>query len=212
MNKEFINRRLHSLLGVIPVGFFLLEHLYTNYQVTSGVKAFEEQVEWLWGLPFLPLLEIFFIFLPLLYHAVYGTYIAFQARHNVNRFGTFRNYMFMLQRVTGLITFVYVIWHVWSTRVQIALIDNATPQHVTDLMANHLSSNVVLVLYIVGLIAAVFHFCNGMWAFLVSWGVTIGPRAQRISSYIWGAAFIAISIIGVRALLAFHALHTAAAL
>ncbi|MEW9033208.1 MAG: succinate dehydrogenase, partial [Planifilum fimeticola] len=30
-HSSFFNRRLHSLLGVIPVGFFLLEHLLTNY-------------------------------------------------------------------------------------------------------------------------------------------------------------------------------------
>lgn len=210
MSSQFMNRRLHSLLGVIPVGFFLLEHLYTNYQATKGKEAFAEQVEWIWGLPLLPVLEIVFIFLPLLYHAVYGIYIAFQADHNVNRYGTFRNYMFLLQRVTGIITFVYVIWHVWSTRIAIMFYENATPQDLADLTAKHLSDPVVLALYIVGLIAAVFHFSNGMWAFLVSWGITVGPRAQRISSYVWALAFVVISFIGVRALLAFHNLSAAA--
>src|SRR5699024_2781402 len=76
-HRSFFNRRLHSLLGVIPVGFFLVEHLITNYEATKGVNAFVEQVEWIWGIPFLPVLEIFFIFLPLLYHGVYGLYIAF---------------------------------------------------------------------------------------------------------------------------------------
>ena len=82
--RSFFNRRLHSLLGVIPVGFFLVEHLYTNFTMTKGVQAFIEQVEWLWSLPFLPILEIFFIYLPLMYHAIYGLYIAFQAKNTRN--------------------------------------------------------------------------------------------------------------------------------
>ncbi|MBA4837787.1 succinate dehydrogenase, partial [Thermoactinomyces intermedius] len=90
--RSFFNRRIHSLLGVIPVGFFLVEHLFTNYYATRGADAFVEKVEWLWGLPFLLVLEIFFIFLPLLYHGIYGLYIAFQAKNNVGNFGTFRNW------------------------------------------------------------------------------------------------------------------------
>jgi succinate dehydrogenase / fumarate reductase cytochrome b subunit len=116
---DFLNRRLHSLLGVIPVGFFLLEHFYTNYHATQGADAFVEAVNFLWGIPLLPVLEIFFIFIPLMYHAFYGLYIVFRARNNVSQFGTFRNYMFVIQRVTGVITLIFIIWHVWQTRIQL---------------------------------------------------------------------------------------------
>ena len=26
---------------------------------------------------------------------------------------------------------------------------------------------------------ACFHFANGLWGFLIHWGITVGPRAQR---------------------------------
>lgn len=204
--RSFFNRRLHSLLGVIPVGFFLVEHLYSNYAMTSGVENYVKQVEWIWGLPFLPLLEIFFIFIPLLYHAIYGLYIAFQARNNVSRHGTFRNVMFLLQRVTGVITLVYIVWHVWQTRIQLLIHDFEAID-----LANHtaaiLHDPLTLTLYIIGLIAAVFHFSNGMWSFLVSWGVTVGPRAQLISTWVWAVVFVVISYMGVSSLLAFAAFN-----
>ena len=73
--------------------------------------------------PISTILEIFFIYLPLLYHGIYGVYIAFQAKNNVSQYGTFRNIMFILQRVTGIITLVYVVWHVWQTRVQLFIYD-----------------------------------------------------------------------------------------
>jgi succinate dehydrogenase / fumarate reductase cytochrome b subunit len=189
-------------MGVIPVGFFLLEHLYTNYHATKGAQVFVHQVEWLWSLPLLAVMEIFFIFLPLLYHGVYGLYIALRAKNNVGTFSTFRNYMFLLQRLTGVITLVFVGWHVWETRIQVAL-HHYTPQQLAELMHNILQNHVTFALYVIGLIAAVFHFSNGMWSFLVSWGVTIGPRAQRISTYVWGIVFVAVSYMGIHALIAF---------
>jgi succinate dehydrogenase / fumarate reductase cytochrome b subunit len=200
--RSFFNRRLHSLLGVIPVGFFLLEHLYTNWHATKGAKAFIEQVESIWSLPFLGLLVIFFFFFALLYHGIYGLYVALQAKNNVGNFGTFRNYMFLLQRITGVITLVFVAWHVWETRIQLAIYDFTAAelaQHTAQLMKNP----VTLTLYIIGVIAAVFHFSNGMWSFLVSWGVTVGPRAQYISTWVWGVVFVLVSYLGISSLLAF---------
>jgi succinate dehydrogenase / fumarate reductase cytochrome b subunit len=200
--RSFFNRRIHSLLGVIPVGFFLLEHLYTNYYATQGAGAFVEQVKWLWHIPILTMLEIFFIFLPLLYHGIYGLYIALRAKNNLGNFGTFRNWMFFLQRVTGVITLVFVCWHVWETRIHVAL-NHLTPEQLAGLMSSILQNPVYLTLYLIGLVSAVFHFSNGMWSFLVSWGITVGPRAQRVSTWVWSVVFVLVSYMGVSSLLAF---------
>ncbi|MBA4837792.1 succinate dehydrogenase, partial [Thermoactinomyces intermedius] len=113
-----------------------------------------------------------------------------------------RNWMFFLQRVTGVVTLVYVIWHVWETRVQVALYD-LTSEQLAQLMADLMQNPVVFALYIIGVLCAVFHFSNGMWAFLVSWGVTVGPRAQLVSTWVWSAVFVIVSYLGISALFAF---------
>ena len=41
-NREFVNRRLHSLLGVIPIGVFLTQHLIVNHFVTGGPESFNK--------------------------------------------------------------------------------------------------------------------------------------------------------------------------
>src|SRR5688572_33128358 len=89
-SKSFVSRRLHSLLGVIPVGAFLVIHLITNYYSTMGEEAFLKQVELLESLPFLLAIEFVFIYIPILFHGIYGLYIAFQAKNNVSQYGTFR--------------------------------------------------------------------------------------------------------------------------
>ncbi|MBT2688140.1 succinate dehydrogenase cytochrome b558 subunit [Bacillus sp. ISL-47] len=198
-NREFFNRRLHSLLGVIPVGLFLVQHLVVNHFATGGEESFNNAAHFMESLPFRIFLETFVIYLPLLFHAIYGLYIAFTAKNNTSRFGFFRNWMFMLQRVTGVITLVFVAWHVWETRVQAAFGADVNFQ----MMENILSNPFMFWFYIIGVISAIFHFANGLWSFLVSWGITVSPRSQVISTYVTIGIFIALSIVGVRALTAF---------
>ncbi|MEH6989173.1 MULTISPECIES: succinate dehydrogenase cytochrome b558 subunit [Bacillales] len=198
-NREFFNRRLHSLLGVIPVGLFLVQHLVVNHFATGGEESFNNAAHFMESLPFRIFLETFVIYLPLLFHAIYGLYIAFTAKNNTTRYGYFRNWMFMLQRVSGVITLVFVAWHVWETRVQAAFGAEVNFQ----MMENILSNPFMFWFYIIGVISAIFHFANGLWSFLVSWGLTVSPRSQVISTYVTIGIFIALSIVGVRALTAF---------
>ncbi len=115
--RDFYWRRLHSLLGVVPIGIFLVQHLVINHFAVYGEESFNKAAGFMAGLPFVILLEIFVIYLPILYHAVLGVYIAFTANNNVARFGFFRNWMFKLQRLTGLITIVFIAWHVYGKHV-----------------------------------------------------------------------------------------------
>ncbi|MBM7605704.1 succinate dehydrogenase / fumarate reductase cytochrome b subunit [Metabacillus crassostreae] len=198
-NREFMNRRLHSLLGVIPVGIFLIQHLVVNHFATRGAEAFNEAAHFMEMLPFRYVLEIVIIFLPLLYHAIYGVYIAFTAKNNVSNYGYLRNWLFMLQRVSGVVTFIFIAWHVWETRIAAAL--GAEVNY--DMMASILSSPFMLAFYLIGVISTIFHFANGLWSFAVSWGITVTPRSQVISTYVTLAIFIALSYVGVRAIFAF---------
>ncbi|MFC0270222.1 succinate dehydrogenase cytochrome b558 subunit [Metabacillus herbersteinensis] len=198
-NKEFMNRRLHSLLGVIPVGLFLIQHLVVNNFATRGEEAFNNAAHFMEALPFRIVLETFIIFLPLLYHAIYGVYIAFTAKNNVSNYGYLRNWLFVLQRVTGVITFVFVVWHVWETGIAAAL--GAEVNY--DMMASILSSPFMLAFYLIGVISTVFHFANGLWSFAVSWGITVTPRSQLISTYVTLGIFVALSFVGVRTIFAF---------
>ncbi|MFP3123767.1 succinate dehydrogenase cytochrome b558 subunit [Ectobacillus funiculus] len=198
-NKEFFYRRLHSLLGVIPVGIFLMQHLVVNHFATKGPEAFNKASHFMENLPFRYVLETFIIFLPILFHAIYGFYIAFTAKHNVRQYGYFRNYLFMLQRISGIVTFAFIAWHVWETRVQAAL--GAEVNY--DMMANILDNPAMLAFYIIGILSTIFHFTNGLWTFAISWGLTVTPRSQKISTYVTLGLFIILSFVGIRAILAF---------
>ncbi|GGH72850.1 succinate dehydrogenase cytochrome b558 subunit [Compostibacillus humi] len=199
-NREFFNRRLHSLLGVVPIGIFLVQHLFINHFAVYGEESFNKAAGFMANLPFVLLLEIFVIYLPLLYHAILGVYIAFTAKNNTKRFSFFRNWMFRLQRLTGIITLVFIVWHVWETRVQVAL-GNAEVNY--SLMEGILSNPIMFWFYIIGVISAVFHLANGLWGFLVSWGITQTPKSQRVATYATLIVFLVVSYLGVRTLIQF---------
>jgi succinate dehydrogenase / fumarate reductase cytochrome b subunit len=198
-SHSFLNHKLHSLLGLFPIGLYLLFHLTANYQATRGPEAFNQVVAMIEHVPFLLAVEFIFIYIPILFHAIYGIYIAFQAKHNVGNYGYFRNHMFLWQRLTGIITLIFIAWHVWETRVQKALGAEVN----FDMMANILSDPFMVVFYSIGIISAVFHFSNGLWSFLVHWGITVGPRSQRFATYLTMGIFVVVSLIGLRAMSAF---------
>jgi succinate dehydrogenase / fumarate reductase cytochrome b subunit len=198
--NEHVNRRLHSLIGVFPIGLYLFFHLVANYFATRGPEAYNSVIEFIEGLPFLIFLEIFLIYLPLLFHSIYGIYIAFQASNNVSRYGYFRNLMFFVQRITGVITLVFISWHVWETRIQKAFGEEVSFNMMVDILDNPF----MMIFYALGIISTVFHFSNGLWSFMVSWGITITPRSQVISTYVTGVIFITLTIIGLMSLFAFQ--------
>ena len=197
--REYTFRKWHSLMGVIPVGVFLTQHLVVNNFATRGAEAFNKAAHFMELLPFRYALEIFVIFLPILYHAIYGLYIAFTAKNNATSYSYFRNWMFVFQRISGIVTLIFISWHVWETRIQALL----GKQVNYDMMADILSNPAMFGFYLVGVVSTIFHFANGLWTFCISWGITVSPRSQRISTYVTLAIFLGLSYIGVSALLAF---------
>src|SRR5689334_24656569 len=83
--RSFVLRRLHSLSGIFPVGLFLVSHLWTNAKALKGQPAFDRAVADINHLPLLPALEIFGIFVPLAFHALYGVVLAFEGRAKIGR-------------------------------------------------------------------------------------------------------------------------------
>ena len=176
-------------------------HLSLNFTATGGSEAYNDATGMMELIPhwLLLIIEWVVIYIPLMFHAFYGVYIAFTATHNTKRFGTFRNWMFRIQRMTGIFLVVFVAWHIWQTRIQKALGDTVD----FDMMADIVANPWMLAFYIVGILSATFHLSNGLWSFLVSWGITQSPKSQKIVTYISMAFFVVISVVGVMAILAF---------
>ena len=183
-DSGFYIRRLHSLLGVIPLGVFLIQHLLVNFTATYSEEAFNFAAGIMGNLPFVIVLEIVIIYLPILFHGIYGVYIAFTSKNNVGRYGTYRNWMFLLQRISGVIAFIFIAVHVYQTRFQVFLGEEVNFQMVEEVVANPFW----LVFWLVGVVATVFHFANGLWSFMITWGITQSKMSQHCLLYTSDAA------------------------
>ncbi|MDN5346893.1 MAG: succinate dehydrogenase / fumarate reductase, cytochrome b subunit [Clostridia bacterium] len=198
--RSFFWRKLHSLTGVIPVGLFLLEHFTVNSFATRGPEAYNRAVAFLQGLPFLLAIEIVFIFLPLALHAGYGLWVVYTGSINVRSYPYFRNWMYLLQRVTGVIVLLFLIYHIYALRLA-RIFTGAEVSF--EQVAAHLASPLVLALYVPGLLAAIFHLSNGLVTWAIGWGIITGPKAQTGASIFGGIIFCALTVVGFSFLLAF---------
>jgi succinate dehydrogenase / fumarate reductase, cytochrome b subunit len=200
--NSFLWRKLHSLSGIVPIGAFLLEHLLSNFEALNGPLAYGMQVKFLNSLPMVRVLEWAFIFIPLAFHAGYGMFIAFRGRANVNVYPWAGNWMYLMQRVTGLIALAYIIQHVWRQRFSGVML----PEHPGAAFAkvqHELSNPWMLAIYIVAMIATTWHFSYGIWLFAAKWGITPGDRARKRFGYVCAVFGVAICLMGLASIYAF---------
>jgi succinate dehydrogenase / fumarate reductase cytochrome b subunit len=193
----FFFRRLHSLTGVLPIGAFLVEHFFTNSFAMFGPATYNSKVEFFMGLPYILCIEIAFIWLPIMYHGLYGCYIVYTGEVNLGRYGFPRNWMYFLQRVTGIIALGFILYHVYATRIS-GLISG---QHVSfEGVHRSLENPLILAFYIIGIISASYHLGNGIFGFLITWGIAIGEKTQKAVSLFCGAVSAGMAVFGLAAL------------
>jgi succinate dehydrogenase / fumarate reductase cytochrome b subunit len=200
-SSSFVLRRLHSLAGVIPVGVFLIEHLYLNSYALKGAVAYDKIVGTMESLPYLLPIELLLIILPLGFHGIYGLWITWTSSANLATYSYYRNWMYSLQRVAGVGTFIFICYHFYTLRLQAALFGTEVS---FQRIAEQLHNPAVFFLYLVGTVAAIYHFANGLFTFCITWGVTVGPKSQRIAGIVSSVAFLAIVALGINALIAFR--------
>ena len=211
--NHFLLRRLHSLTGIFPVGIFLINHLLANSTAWLGEGHFNHHIGLIHSLPWLLVVEIGFIFIPLAFHGILGVAIALQGKSNVARYPYMDNWRYSLQRLTAWITVVFVVVHLLHFRLAPWVGGRAYADGMHDIGAFAFTQagfwNLLLpmwvwmVLYVIGLFAAVFHFCNGIVTFCITWGITISDNSRKRMSVAAGGLGVVLLLWGVLSLVAF---------
>ncbi len=192
-------RKLFSLSGVVPLGAFLVLHLWTTAALLTSNGTYERQVGVLHGGgTFVFALEVLFILLPLAFHGLYGIAIALQRRPTAHAYES--DVMLSLERISGLVVLLFIIAHLRATMV---------PAWSGQLMVGSYSTRLVEQLstldsgipftalgYLVGLAATVFHLVNGLSSFCITWGYVQGPRAARRAQLVFRGIGVSLFVIG----------------
>jgi succinate dehydrogenase / fumarate reductase cytochrome b subunit len=200
LSTTFLLRKLHQVTGIVPLGVFFLVHMYTNSTAMSGAKVFDDHVQGIHDMPYLLFIEIFGIFLPLLFHSVYGIFISAEARVNVFNYTYERNWFYIFQRATGIFLFFFLLFHILNFRFGLIPGLNTTPvaghaDQAYAIVANEFKNIGILIIYILGIGATAWHLAYGIFLFALDWGIVIGEKAQKIALY--ASLGLAVMLFGV---------------
>lgn len=203
---HFLLRRLHSLTGVVPIGVFLLNHLLTNSSLVwgklglrgegerlgiqdGGARYFQNEVTWInEQVPHLFLIEVT-LWASIAFHSILGIYYAKTGKFNNDRYGYQGNWRYRLQRISGYIGILFILYHVatlrwgwtflmpggkpWDQKFAASTLHDA-------LLGGGIGWDLGLgLLYVVGVSLLVFHFANGLWTAAITWGLTVSAKAQQ---------------------------------
>lgn len=204
--RAFVLRKLFSLSGVVPIGVFLVTHLWTQSKALAGRDAFERAVSD--ESPYMTLLEVGLVWLPLLFHAIYGLKVSFEAKSNAGRYPYSANWMFVLQRVTGIVALLFIGYHFWHFRLRLLIGELAAEDVFPELCASLSSTGpggvpFVALAYLLGVAASAFHLANGLYGFCFSWGITVSRRATRVCAAAFGVFGILLFALGANTVIYF---------
>jgi succinate dehydrogenase/fumarate reductase cytochrome b subunit len=197
-HATFVLRRLHSVLGVVPLGAFVVVHLSAMGRAMWGRGAFGPALA-----DFTPrrmLAEALVLGVPLLIHAGLGVSIAVHARPNVARYPSSPNWRHVLVPLSGVVTLLFLVVHVWQTRVQLALGRTDSTSFHTDFAALLSSTGFGgvpwwAIGYLLGVGAVAYHLASGVVGFASSFGLVrslAGVKRLEIACAVCGAVLFLI--------------------
>ena len=207
-SNTFLLRKLHQITGIVPLGVFFFVHMFTNSKAMNGEASFNKAVREIHDIPYLLLIEIFGIFVPLLFHSVYGVIISSESKPNALSYGYGRNWFYVLQRATGIFLFVFILFHVLNLRFGLVPGLNPIPvagnaEQAFAIVSREFQITWVLIIYILGVLATAWHLAYGFFLFAVDWGLVIGEKAQKATLIACAGLALMLSFVGINAAVSF---------
>ncbi len=221
---HFLLRRLHSLSGILPVGLFVIMHLFTNAQMIwgqepgpEGKSHFQHEVDFIHSMPALLFIEIT-LWLSIGFHAALGFYYTFSGKHNVKSYKYKGNYRYLLQRITGIVALIFIFLHIATLRWRWDVFGWFTPFWAhggvvdKEVIGYHVPMSLpytayalqvswlVVLFYLVGVLSVVYHWANGLWTAAISWGITTSEAAMKRWGFACAGLFVALTVFFLAAM------------
>lgn len=202
--RRSLPRRLHAISGIVPVGAFLVFHLFVNASAMRGAEAYERMVHRLQRMPLVVAFEFALIFAPMAYHGLYGLFLAATRPYGDPGSTPARRRLAIVQRATGIPLFAYVLFHLWTTRlVGVAQHDHESVDLFHWMQALY-ANPWIRAAYVLGLLCATAHFAVGLRLSAEDWGLARTPAARAAAAVVSAAVFVSLAVLGLRSLAAFR--------
>jgi succinate dehydrogenase cytochrome b subunit len=167
---------------------------------------YQDQVDKIHSLPFLPLIEWTFIYLPIIFHTVYGIWITLTGQPNATAYPFAKNIFYVLQRTSAIVIVFFMLFHVLSLKYGAFGAGLRFEAHdgAMRTIALHMDYAwwITWLVYPIGILASCYHLANGFWTAAITWGLTISKSAQRRWGYVCLGLFLITFVAGLTALVA----------
>jgi succinate dehydrogenase / fumarate reductase cytochrome b subunit len=192
--------RLHAIAGVVFAAAFVLYFLIPFSAAFDGSRSFDSSMMELARAPTVGWALAVFVLLPLIYHAAFGVLLVHGCQINAFHYGSYRNWMYALERVTGLVLIPFVIYHLYKTELAHAL--GAAPMSF-DAMHALLAPAWRKALYLGGVACAAFYIGNGFAIQSATWGLAASSRARSAAIIVGWVVTIVLAVWGMKVVLSF---------
>ena len=185
--------RLGSLVSILPLGAWTVNHLWDNLSAFRGPREWERAVteypHW-----FAQALTLVVVLVPLLIHTAWGIQRLGSFRPNIRRYPTFGNLKYILQRVAALGVLAFLGAHIWLALLRPRLLEgHAEPfAEIAGQMRYH---GPTLAVYLLGTLGVCYHLANGLSTFAWQWGLVSGRRSLQRFDWVAIALFVVLLVM-----------------
>lgn len=176
--------RLHTLLGLVPLGAYLLWHLHQTWPVLGDREAWVDRAL---NAPSRPWI-VFVVLVPLALHAALG--LVRLRRSQADPLSGPRS-LRLIQAATGALVLGFVLYHlqqVWSE----AAGPHASPRAPYAVLWRDVGRPLDLAVYLIGITAVCFHLAHGVSRAAVTLALARTPAAVRWCRFGAGAVGFAL--------------------
>ncbi len=187
-------RRLLSLTGVLPLGAYVVFHLFETASATGGRRRWAEGLTGAGGGALAVGLETALVLLPLAAHAALGLFGVARDRRP-SAAGYRSPAMRGVARATGVGLLGFLIFHLAHTWV--AKLGGMDAAALYDHLNDSVGRPLHLLVYVFGVTCVAFHLALGLGAFAATWGIArtdAGRRAARAVGVVVGVAVWLVSL------------------
>lgn len=158
-------------------------------RVTFAIHRFS-----LWG----PLLFIFVI-IPFAFHSIVSLLMAYRSQFNVLNYGSYRNWMYVIERISGVLLVPFIIYHLAQT--ELPYLEGRVFGFEQARMM--LAKSTMRSIYAAGIVMICVYATGSFARFLSLSGIVAGRRSKdAIAAVMWVVAFV-FAGWGLRVLFAF---------
>jgi succinate dehydrogenase / fumarate reductase cytochrome b subunit len=201
--RDFILARLGSLFAFLPVGVWVIVHLWHQLAAYNSPEAWQQSVT---GHASVASEGLVFalVLIPLVWHTVWGIIRMFRSRPNP-RIGWFSNVRYIIQRLAAIGLLLFIGAHLWLAWFEPRFLEGHA-ETFADISHEMHFNTPTLVVYILGVLAIAYHLANGLWSFLsMGWGVTVSKSGIAWMEKIAVLFFIVLLAIGWAAVYGLYA-------